>query len=75
MRVAFASTDLNTGCKSPAELEITLRISAIAACCCSDSSSSRVLAASFSAKPGRDASLRHARTFALVGRNASGRPV
>jgi hypothetical protein len=42
MRVAFSNIALNTGSSSPAELEMALRTSAVAACCPSAASRSRV---------------------------------
>ncbi len=40
MRMAFSSMALNTGCKSPGELEMTVKTSDVAVCCSSDSESS-----------------------------------
>ncbi len=42
MRVAFSSMALNTGCRSPGELEMTFSTSLVAVCCSSDSVRSSV---------------------------------
>src|SRR6516165_10950215 len=70
MRTAFSSMVANTCCRSPWELEITLRTSEVAACCSRASFSSRVrLAASFSSAVNE---LRRATAFGALRRFGSG---
>jgi hypothetical protein len=71
MRVAFLSIALNTGSRSPGELEMTRSTSDVAACCSRASLSSRVRSASFfSNAAAREPRIRSTRvlTFVLVER-------